>query len=132
MSITTGIHHVAFKAHDTQFDQVVAFYHDIMEFPIIKFCGEGADRAAVLDSGNGVCVEIFANGTLDKKEDGPIAHFAFWVDDVDGAIEKIRAAGGMVTVEPMNIDLPTEPITSLRVGFFRGPLGELIEFYYEK
>ncbi len=81
-------------------------------------------------------LELFAEGQ-EQVCNGSIHHFAFYTDDPDGCIAKIRAAGYEVTAEPENIDIllkqPEEGAQyPLRVAFCRGPLGECIEFFSER
>lgn len=132
MSITKGLYHVAMKVDESKFDAVVKFYIDVFGFTIRKQMGKGKEAAVQLNTGNGSCLEIFANGTLDLPADGVIAHLGFWVDDPDAAAEKITAAGGKVTLPPMDMNMETTPPTPLRVSFFRGLAGELVEIFYEK
>ncbi|MEX2414936.1 MAG: VOC family protein [Paenibacillaceae bacterium] len=54
---------------------------------------------------------------------------AFRTDDVDAAIEVARAAGAEITVEPKDGAFNTNPPTPIRIAFFKGPDGEVIEFF---
>lgn len=130
MSLVNGLHHVSIKT--CEFDKTIEFYTKTLGFPIFKAYGEGTGRCATLDTGNGTFMEIFANGTPDIKPEGSIHHFAFLVDDVDLVIKNISDAGGTVTVKPMDYTAQTTPPSQLRLGFVKGPNGELIEFFYEK
>ena len=64
--------------------------------------------------------------------DGCIRHFAFATDHVDELVEKVRNAGYRVSVEPKNVDMKTNPVSSIRVAFIEGPLHESIELFCEK
>ena len=131
MSITKGIAHVALKVPQSKFDDVVKFYMDVFEFTIKRKGGEGADAAVQLNSGNGVALEIFANAPENLAADSVVAHIGLWVEDLDVACDRIKAAGGTVTLPPIEHSMPTTPPVPVRLSFFRGLAGELIEIYYE-
>jgi hypothetical protein len=50
------------------------------------------------------------------------------VDDVRGAVERVRAAGRPITVEPKDVVLAGRPTT---LAFFQGPGGESVEFFHQ-
>jgi len=123
-----GFHHVAIRAYD--FDASVKFYTEALGFTKKIAWGEGPKRAIMLDAGDGNYMEIFANGTNEPKPEGSILHFALRTSDCDAALERARAAGAEVTMEPKSIDLPSEPhMTPVRIAFCKGPDGEVIEFF---
>jgi glyoxylase I family protein len=53
-------------------------------------------------------------------------HIALATTDARAAIEHVRQAGYEVTVEPKDIQLGSLKAT---IAFFRGPSGELVEFF---
>lgn len=121
-----GFHHVAVRVPD--FDVVMSFYKGVLGFTERIAWGEGDKRAVMLDVGDGAYLEVFAGGTATPKEDGPILHMALRTDNVDTAVERARAAGMKVTVEPKDVTIPSHPHeTPVRLAFFRGPAGELYE-----
>jgi predicted nucleic-acid-binding Zn-ribbon protein len=67
-----------------------------------------------------------------KAETGIIRHFALATEDVDTCVEKLKAAGYKVFVEPKDIVIPSNPEYKARIAFGRGPLGEEIEFFQER
>ncbi len=134
-----GYHHVAIRAID--FDFTLRFYIDGLGFT--RTYGWGTDdranggkdsRAALLDSGDGNYLEVFAGGTGELWPELPetvFMHIAFRTTDIHKAIEKARSLGATITVEPKsvvppNADMPEKTFT---VAFFRGPNGELVEFF---
>lgn len=123
-----GFHHVAIRVHD--FEASIRFYTQAIGFKE-KICwGEGDKRGIMLDTGDGNYLEIFAGGTKEPKPEGAILHFAFRTDNADAAIERARAAGMEVTVEPKTVDLQSTPgPTPIRIAFFKGPDGEVVEFF---
>lgn len=122
-----GFHHVAVRVHD--FDAALRFYTEALGFTERIAWGEGDRRAVMLDTGDGNYLEVFAGGAAEPKPDGPLLHVALRTTDCDAAIERVRAAGGVVTSEPKDVTIPSRPHpTPVRIAFCRGPAGELIEF----
>lgn len=123
-----GFHHVAIRAHD--FDASVKFYTEALGFTEKIAWGDGDGRAIMLDTGDGNYLEIFANGQPGEKPEGSIIHFALRTSDADGAIERARSAGAKVTIEPKDVEIQSRPgPTPVRLAFFEGPDGEVIELF---
>jgi catechol 2,3-dioxygenase-like lactoylglutathione lyase family enzyme len=126
----SGFHHVALRARD--FDKSLAFYTEGLGFRYAHGWGEGEKRIALLDLGDGNYLELFASAPGQSPEPGnvpphwPWFHLALRSTDVDGDIEKVRALGCEITVEPKSVDVNGKTI---RVGFFLGPDGETWEFF---
>lgn len=122
----TGFHHVAIKAFD--FEATVKFYTEVLGFkPRIAWGKE--TKAIMLDSGDGNYLEVFSNGPEQQKPEGPIIHMAFRTEDVDGITERARAAGAEITVEPKDVVIEGETPTPVRISFFKGLDGEIIELF---
>jgi glyoxylase I family protein len=125
-----GYHHVAIRAAD--FDKTLQFYHEGLGFRVAVRWGQGDGRAALMDTGDGNYLEVFAGGKRAPGEpapEGAILHFALRTASCDAAIERVRAAGATVTVEPKTLALESEPPITIRIAFCKGPDGELIEFF---
>jgi glyoxylase I family protein len=125
-----GYHHVAIRASD--FDGTLRFYTEGLGFRVAVGWGQGDGRAALLDTGDGNYMEVFAGGKRAPGEpvpEGAILHYALRTTDCDAAIERARAAGATVTMEPKTLDLDSQPKISIRIAFCRGLDGELIEFF---
>ncbi len=71
------------------------------------------------------------DGTKSVGE-GCIRHFAFETDHVDKIVEKVRNDGYIVSVEPVDVVMKTDPVFPIRVAFIEGPLHESIELFCEK
>ena len=122
-----GIHHVTFKCEtQEQFDEMIYFYHELLGLPILRKWDSGIH----LDCFNS-CIEIFLDGTKSVGE-GCIRHFAFETDHVDKIVEKVRNDGYIVSVEPVDVVMKTDPVFPIRVAFIEGPLHESIELFCEK
>ena len=123
-----GFHHIAMRAHD--FDATVKFYTEALGFKEKVAWGEGDKRAIMLDTGDGNYLEVFAGGSDEPKPEGAVVHFALRTSDCDTAIERARAAGAEVTVEPKDVEIPSRPQPlPVRIAFCKGPDGEIIEFF---
>ena len=123
----TGIHHVSLKCGTKEeFEKAKDFYLDVLGFAPVREWPEGI----MIDSGNGL-LEIFSNGPGVKSK-GAVRHIAFGTDDVDGVIEKVKAAGYEVFIEPNDIVIRSDPPFPARMAFCYGPLGEELEFFQEK
>jgi glyoxylase I family protein len=55
--------------------------------------------------------------------------FCLRTDDCDAALERARAAGAEVTVEPKTVAIFGEPKIPVRLAFFKGPDGEICELF---
>ena len=123
----TGIHHVSLKCGTAEeFKKAKDFYLDVLGFSVVREWPEGI----MIDSGSGL-LEIFSNGPGVKSK-GAVRHIAFAADDVDGVIEKVKAAGYEVFIEPNDIVIRSDPPFPARMAFCYGPLGEELEFFQEK
>ena len=123
-----GIHHISLKARGVEeFARVLDFYQTVLDCPAVRRWGEGDGQGAMLDLGNAL-LEVTASGDAAGK--GLFAHIAFAVDDTDAMIEKVRAAGRPVIMEPSDKNLGGN--YPIRVAFCTGPAGEEIEFFQER
>ena len=126
-----GTHHIALKAEGVEvYKKTVEFYKDLLGMPLVREWGEGAKSGIMLDSGN-CLMEITANGP-DSPTSGSIRHIAFLTNEVDQLIERARAAGYEIIMEPRDVTLPATPPYPIRVGFCIGPCKEEVEFFCEK
>ena len=124
-----GFHHVALRVKD--FDASVKFYTEVLGFTRAVCWSESDNPGIMLDTGDGNYLEIFAGGDGSKPE-GAVLHFALRTTRLDEAVERARAAGAEVTMEPQDVDIRSEPPLSVRVAFFRGPDGEAIELFQQR
>jgi glyoxylase I family protein len=122
-----GFHHVAMRVRDI--DASLEFYTVGLGFTPRLSWGEGDRRTVLLDTGDGNYFEISGAGPDLPKPEGSLLHVALRTTDCDSAIERARVAGAEITVEPKDVMLPSTPPTPIRVAFFKGPDGELIEFF---
>ena len=122
-----GIHHIALAVSD--FEASMKFYTEGLGFTQTAAWGEGDDRAAMLDIGNGICFELFANGTAEPQANEKFVHIAFATSDPDSAYKNALAAGAAVHMEPKDVTIASEPPMPVRIAFVKGPDGEILEFF---
>lgn len=128
-----GYAHMAIAAKD--FDRSLAFYK-ALGLTVYTQWGEGDDRIALLDMGNGSLVELFAKPSLRTEEragpeqGNPFLHFAFSVQNVDEAYRLALEAGATPLTPPQEVPLDSRPLRlTLRIAFVLGPSGEELEFF---
>lgn len=121
-----GIHHISMKCDSAaDFQNAKDFYINVLGLTVRREWREGI----MLDTGSGL-IEIFCSG-IGSREIGAIRHFALLTDQPDEMIERIRAAGFEIMIEPNNRTIPAEPPYPIRMAFCIGPLGEEIELFQE-
>ncbi len=130
MKSLKGIHHVCIKAPSLErMEQAVEFYTRVFGMPVIRRWGQGEKSACMVDTGAGI-LEIMADGSGGAP--GPIPHVALAVTGVDEWIELVRKEGRPITMEPQDKTLPSQPPFPVRIAFFQGYAGELVELMEEK
>lgn len=125
-----GFHHVAMTVGDL--DASVRFYTEVLGCRTTITWGEGDKRAAMLDVGDGSCLELFAGGTGLPHVPGAFKHIALRTADTKTVLERVRAAGMEITMEASEIDLPSQPPVPVTIAFFKGPDGEIVELFQNR
>lgn len=128
----TGFHHLAMKTHD--FDASVDFYTEVLGLARGAAWGAPGSRAVMLKTGDGSHLELFerAPGKGETEELHPLLHFALRVADCDAVLERVRETGAEITTDVKNVDIPSDPVYPVRIAFFRGPGGEIVELFQER
>ena len=122
-----GIHHFSMKCGNTEdMRKVKEFYINLLGLKIIREWSDGI----MIDTGNGL-IEIFTNAEGEHRL-GSIRHIALLTDNVDEIVDKVKAGGYEVIVEPNDKIIESDPPYHIRMAFCFGPLGEQIEFFCEK
>ncbi len=134
----SGFHHAAIRARD--FEASLAFYRDVLGMvPGLSWTMGNGKRAVMLDAGKGDYLEIFerpeAPATPTEPEP-PLLHLALRTAALDALLEAVRSAGMAVTMEATNVDIANTNaacglpgVVPVRIAFFRGPDGELVELF---
>jgi glyoxylase I family protein len=130
-----GFHHIAIRT--SNWERSMQFWQEGIGFKTAIEWGEAPRRACMLDTGDGNYLEVFERdatpqadqSTLGAADEPNILHFCLRADDVDAAVERARAAGAQVTVEPKYPE-PFEKIgLKAKIAFVKGPDGEICEFF---
>jgi glyoxylase I family protein len=130
-----GFHHIALRVAD--FEATLRLYQEGFGFVRAYGWGEGDSRAALLDTGDGNYLEVFAGGKAASGEDAPgedapenvLLHFALRTADVDGDYARALAAGSKSHIAPKEVLIQGTPPVLVRLAFVRGLDGEIIEFF---
>jgi glyoxylase I family protein len=125
-----GFHHISLKVKDL--DKSVKFYSEGLGFIEKYSWGQDSKRTILLDTGDGNYFEISQGNPDQTHVEGVFRHLALRVDDCKKALENARKAGAEVTVETRDVTLSTEPPIQIRIAFFKGPDGELVEFFEDE
>jgi len=122
-----GFHHVSMSVKDL--DKSRKFYSEGLGF-IERFSwGKEPKRTILMDTGDGNYFEISQGDPNRSYVEGIFRHLALRVDDCKDALERARNAGAEVTVEARDVTLSSDPPLKIRIAFFKGPDGELIELF---
>ncbi len=130
-----GMHHVSLRVSDM--DRSLAFYRDILGFsPKTSFLLDDL-RFAMLETGHGVYIELveMKQPVQPVGESEVFWHLALRTDHLEKSLEAAISSGFEITVPIRPLDLlndVTEKPWLVRVAFFRGPDGELIELLEDK
>jgi glyoxylase I family protein len=122
-----GFHHVFLKV--SNLENSLKFYKEGLGFVEKTSWGQGAGKMVLLDTGDGNYFELSQGSPDQIKEGGIYLHLALRTDDCDASLEAARAAGAMVTMEPRDVNIPSNPVLPVRIAFFKGPDGEVIELF---
>jgi glyoxylase I family protein len=122
-----GFHHVSMSVKDLNKSR--KFYSEGLGF-IERFSwGKEPKRTILMDTGDGNYFEISQGDPNHPYVEGIFRHLALRVDDCKAALELTRNAGAEVTVEAKAVTLSSDPPMQIRIAFFKGPDGELVELF---
>jgi glyoxylase I family protein len=124
-----GTHHIAVQTRD--WDASLKLYQEVLGMKPVAEFWPSEQKIMLLDTGDGSHIELFAPkadtpAIGDPAANDPVTHFALATTDTRAALEHVRQAGYEVTVEPKDVTLDTFEVT---IAFFKGPSGEIIEFF---
>ena len=122
-----GFHHLSISVRDLS--KSIKFYVDGLGFKERVSWGSPDKRTVLLDTGDGNYFEIFQGDPDQTYEEGVFKHIALRADDCEAALELAKKAGAEVTMETRDVNLRTEPSIPIRIAFFKGPDGEVIELF---
>ena len=124
-----GTHHVAIQSRN--WDASIKLYQNVLGMKIIAEFGTKERKIILLNTGDGSHIELFQPTADSPHVDAPIpndpvTHIALKTSDTRAATEHVRKHGYEITVEPKTMDLGGLDVT---LAFFKGPSGEVIEFF---
>lgn len=119
-------HHIAITARDIE--KSIKFYTEVLGFKQTKSWGEGSSKIVMIESDEGACLELFANGN-DLLPEGAIKHIALNVNDTRTLFDKVKEYGMEILIEPKDVDIPSVPPMPVTLAFFKGPDGEILELF---
>ncbi len=126
---TVGLHHITIQTRD--WEASLRLYRDVLGMEVVTEFGPQERRLMLLDVGDGSHIELIAP-TSDSPAAGsatpndPLVHLALASADAAASLELARQAGYEVTMEPKDVILGDLEAT---VAFFKGPNGEVVEFF---
>ena len=127
-----GVYHIALGVSDLE--RSLKFYEQL-GFVTVRRWKSGDRTIAMMDTGDGTCLEIFSDCTGTAPEDktcGAYFHLAFHVSDAAAAYRCALQAGAAEKKEPAPVTLPSQPPLPAVIAFVYGPDGEQIEFFQVK
>lgn len=124
-----GVHHIALGVSDLQ--RSLKFY-EALGFSPVRHWKSGEITVAMIDIGNGTCLEVFSDCKGEAPADktrGAYFHLALSVRDAADAYRIALEAGASPKKEPALMTLPSQPPFPAVIAFVYGPDGEQIEFF---
>ena len=103
--------------------RMVEFYHQISGMPVVQYTEDFAElktKVATMAIGSTRTLQFFGGDDVAKAAQNRSAIIEFKVDDVDAALERMRAAGFSIEYGPVD-----EP-WGVRRFFVRDPFGKLV------
>jgi len=124
-----GTHHIAVQTRD--WAASMRLYQDVLGMKLVAEFGSPERKIVLLDIGDGSHIELFEPKSDTPPVDAPatndpVMHFALTTTNTRASLEHVRQAGYEITVESKEVKLGQWNVTN---GFFKGPNGELIEFF---
>ena len=122
-----GFHHMALYVSD--FDKSLSFYQKL-GMKVYTAWGQGKDRIALLDTGDGSMLEVFSKPDECYPAEGRWQHLALHVENVEAALQKALDAGATLRMPVTVMDLAdAQPRKiTIQIAFVYGPDGEVLEF----
>ena len=124
-----GCHHIALQTRD--WEASLALYRDVVGMKVTAQFGSPDRQVWLLDMGDGSHMELFAPTDDTPAPEAaapndPVLHFALATTDTEGSTHIVREAGYEITVAPKTVELGDMTVT---IAFFKGPSGEIVEFF---
>ena len=114
-------------------DEILPFYRDILDLPAVPLDDVDGARIAGLSAGDSLVELLEAEspespiGKFVARRGPGIHHICFAVDDLDGALDRCRAAGVRLIDETPRLGAEGKRIAFIHPGATAGVLVELTE-----
>ena len=129
-----GLHHVAVRTDDM--GESVDFYTQVLGMKVVTAFKPDERSFVHLDAGDGSIIELMQD---DKPIEMPAErgvhwHLALRTTRIEAVMQRVAEAGMQVTVPTKSVTLtntatdPEAPL-AVKVAFFLGPSGELVELF---
>jgi glyoxylase I family protein len=123
------IHHLAVEVSDAECS--AAFYCDLLGFQRgARFHFPERGRTIIFVQLGETCLELLQSAENEPFVAAPkmlgFKHVCLRTDDVDGEIERLRAAGVTITLEPFDTQVNS------RIAFFEDPDGLALELWQDQ
>ena len=103
-SISMGVTHIGIRSHN--FEKTVKLYQEGFGFKVVKSWEWGENgKAYIMDTGDGVCIEIGNDGDESTPPIGKFSHIALRTDDIKASYERALKAGARPKVPPTFSDI---------------------------
>lgn len=129
-----GLHHIAVRTHDLEAS--VKFYTEVLEMKVVTAWSPDERRFVHLDAGDGSIVELMQDDQPIEAaaERGVHWHFALRTTRIEEAMQAVEEAGMEITVPVKSVTLTNtaaDPPSAMpiKVAFFIGPSGEVVELF---
>jgi glyoxylase I family protein len=128
---TTGIHHVAMSSN--HFDETLKLYQDGLGLKVVHTWGK-EKRVAMLDTGDGSCIELFEETDTSIPAAGRWKHLALNSQNIEASYRRAIEAGAKPKMKPSfaRILEATPTPVYMWFAFLTGFDGEEIEFIQEE
>jgi glyoxylase I family protein len=124
-----GVHHISMHVRDLE--KSITFY-EALGFEVKYSWGKAPKKTVLMDTGDGNYFEMSQGDPEAEYPEGVFRHLALRADDAKAALELARKAGAEVTIEARDVKLSSVPPIPIRIAFFKGPDGELIELFQDE
>ena len=119
------LEHVGIRV--TNMDVSIAFYCDKLGMKLMDRVSLNNEVELAFLSFSGsehVRIELISKGNESIPDRGRVDHIAFTVSDIEGEVERLRAAGvQLLDQQPRTI------LSGVQIFFFSGPDGEVLELF---
>lgn len=125
-----GVHHIGMGTK--HYDETLRLYQEGLGFTIKHTWGKG-ERVAMLDMGDGACVEVFEEQGDALPVNGCWKHLALNTTDIHKSYQRALDAGFKPKLVPTFAEIEEATPTQVNMWFayITGPSGEEIEFIQE-